>query len=689
MKNFLVLVLLLVLSSNPITAQAKQNKNYNLNQIKKRVPAKNKEGRVIKQPTQKLSSKPKIPTYVAEDDEGKLIKIVDLASSKQWEEAIAVRNSCEDTTQCEFFLKIMKVYYEPNELKLSQINGFFIHNPWMPTDAFASKIESSIDPSGDHNDVVQWFKLRKPTTPNTELLHLNALIGASKLNKDAVDVQERLKLYWVNSDLDLQKEEYFLKKYKQIFTLNDLLTKIDNLIWNRNFQSAELLINILPANYKKKASLKLDLAMSPAKLKSLSTLHEELKSDEFVKYLEIKRNIDNEHEQQALAQLLHVHPSSNYEKWWKLKNVAIRNALREKYFNEAYQLTLNHNLPHGADFAEAEWLGGWIALRFLRKYDSALIHFQSLYDSSKLSNSKSKAAYWLAKTYEALDDTMHRDEWYKAAAHYKGTFYGHLAIANIGTAQVDYFVHDTDYQVGDGNINHENVKKLTYFSYILHKANVKILAAKIIAHIPNLGLKRQELENVALFFVNRNYHPLSVELARVSANKGKSLIKIGYPHDVKVSDHKLPKSVYLGIMRQESNFDKNAVSSAGAKGLMQLMPATFSQTKAKFGSGTAKTDAETNVHIGVKYFDSLHNKFESIPLALAAYNAGPGNVVKWLKTYGDPREFKSHDDFVDWIELIPFNETRNYVKKVLENYIIYDSLVADNHDSQILVSALR
>ncbi|MFI4983663.1 MAG: lytic transglycosylase domain-containing protein [Rickettsiales bacterium] len=689
MNRILVLLLLLIFSASAVAADSKPVDKTKINQIKKRVPIKNAAKQAVDKKVTAKIDKTKAPAYIQEDDEAKLIKIVDYASSKQWGNALALRDSCMNKAQCDFFLKIMKIYFDTSDLKLNQINGFFIHNPWVPTDAFASKIESSIDPSGDYNDTIQWFKLRKPTTDNNRLLYLNALIGAGKVNKDASDAKNMLREYWINSDLEVLKEEYFLKKYKQIFTLQDLLTKIDNLTWNKDYQSAQLLINILPANYQKKPLYKIDLAKSPSKLFTLGILHGDLKDDEFVTYLEVKRNLDNDHEQKALAQLLQVAPTANYEKWWKLKNIAIRNALREKHFYEAYRLTLNHNLPQGSDFAEAEWLGGWIALRFLRNYDSALVHFQTLYDSSKLANSKSKAAYWMAKTYEALDDSEHTSQWYDTAATYKGTFYGHLAIAHTNVDQVDYFAHESDQQPDTEVIHQENVKKLAYFAYILHKANVKVLAAKIIAHIPNLGLKRHDLENVALFYVNRNYHPLSVELARVSANSGKSLIKIGYPYDVRIADNKLPKSIYLGIMRQESNFDKNAVSVAGAKGLMQLMPATYSHMKSKYGSGDAKTEAEANVHIGVKYFDSLYTKFNSIPLALAAYNAGPGNVVKWLKIYGDPREFASHDDVVDWIELIPFNETRNYVKKVMENYIVYDSLVTENHDSKILISALK
>jgi soluble lytic murein transglycosylase len=155
----------------------------------------------------------------------------------------------------------------------------------------------------------------------------------------------------------------------------------------------------------------------------------------------------------------------------------------------------------------------------------------------------------------------------------------------------------------------------------------------------------------------------------------------GWPMPVTVPDGTVPPAVGLGIMRQESSFDISAVSPSGARGLMQLMPGTAQATAHRLGVppslGALTTDAAYNVQLGTSYLRGLIDQFGGVlPLAIAAYNAGPNRVQEWLGDF-DPRAGFGKLDMIDWIELIPFSETRNYVQRVIENIVIYQAKMHD------------
>jgi soluble lytic murein transglycosylase len=628
------------------------------------------------------------------EDEADLLQIVSLGSNQQWFDASEIAKNCKDPKFADSLIQVLKIYYNPQSLPIKEISDFFNENKWVSIEPFNNKIEKSISYDNTPGSVIEWFKDKEPQTNSGKfsLLHAAITVGSTSLTDS--NTKKNIRELWRTTEFDLNTEEYYLKKYKDHLTIEDLLKKIEFLTWNKSYTYANQLLSILPTQYRKVPKARLEIAQSKFSLqRTLSGATEQLMQDDYIKYAIISNLLDNDKESAALHKLLEVKPKAGFDRWWKLKNIAIRNALRDETYDKAYALTVDHNLEYGPDMAEAEWLGGWISLRFLNNPEQAAKRFEILYNNTKLASSKSKGAYWLARSFEAHGDTENANKWYEIASQYKGTFYGHLAIAaKHGDTHYNYFenvAHTTDKR---GNYTHkEHAKKLTYFAYLLHKADVRILANNLIATIADFDLDRSDLEVSALYFTNRKYYPLAVEIAKSSSNKGAPLLREGYPRHIEVSGNNLPKGIYLGIMRQESLFDPHALSPAGARGLMQLMPATASRMAKIIGAPKEAfaSDPSSNVRQGVTYFDQLHKQYGNIPLAIAAYNAGPGNVNKWLTRNGDPR--KSNDPYVmiDWIELIPFNETRNYVKKVLENYVVYDSILDDNHAPKAILSFLE
>ncbi len=624
-------------------------------------------------------------------DEPELLQIIKLASNQQWFEASEIAEKCKDPKYANSIIQVLKIYYNPQALPIKEIADFFHENKWLSPEPFTTKIEKSISYDNTPGSVLEWFKVREPQTNSGKfsLLHASLTLGAASLNDQ--NTKKNLRDLWKSTEFDLNTEEYFLKKYKDHLTIEDLLSKIEFLTWNKSYTYAEQLLGILPTQYKKLPRIRLDVAKSKFSLdRTLKNIDEKSTKDDYIQYILISNLLEHDKDTAALNKLVHIKPKAGFEKWWKLKNIAIRNALRDGQYQEAYILTADHNLDYGPDLAEAEWLGGWISLRFLNNPEQAIKRFDTLYNNTKLSSSKSKGAYWLARSFEALGDTTRSNEWYQSASNYKGTFYGHLAIAALhGSTKHDYFENLAAESKKPNNYEHKELaKKLTYFAYLLHKSDIKLLANSLVATLADFDLDRNDLEISALYFTNRKYYPFAVEIAKSTSNKGAPLIREGYPKHIELSDNALPKGLYLGLIRQESMFDPNALSPAGAHGLMQLMPATASRIAKMIGI-PKPTDPASNVRTGVAYFDQLYNQYENLPLAIAAYNAGPGNVNKWLVRNGDPRN--SHDAYamIDWIELIPFNETRNYVKKVLENYVVYDSILDDNHAPNAMISYLE
>ncbi len=596
-----------------------------------------------------------------------------------------------DPAYAKAVIEVLKLYNAPSAIPPSKALTLLSNYSWIPSEIFLSKIEASINHTTAPEEVKLWFSHRKPGNNRGKFLSMHAAIKLKEINIANKEVASKFRELWRSTELNMAMEEYIISEYKSIFTIDDLLRKIDLLIWNQSLISAQKFVDLLPASYQGTFKIKLDVAKNP-KLARKYINYPVTKKDEFIKYLYIKDELVDKIKLDTLKFLINHRSHTNCKKWWKLKNLAFREAITNKNYDIAYSLIQNHYMKSGSEFADATWYAGWVALEFLKKPDKAIWHFLSMYEGVKLSNSKSKAAYWLACSYKASKNLAKTKLWYQKAASYPSTFYGQLALAEIkGNSKYNYFdSYKENTKITSTNADKDKIKKITLLSYYLFKANYKLLAYNILEHIPALKLDRIELEAAAFFFNKRNLNPLAVELGKSSANRSFIIIKEAYPTHIKITNTALPKALYLSIIRQESNFDTNATSSAGAIGLMQLMPATA--TKLAYTLNLAQDayiyDPDANVKKGATYLDQLYLKYNNIILTITAYNAGPGNVNKWLTLIGDPRQMTLNEK-INWIESIPFAETRNYVKKILENMVIYDSMLNSHHNARSIIKFLE
>ena len=325
---------------------------------------------------------------------------------------------------------------------------------------------------------------------------------------------------------------------------------------------------------------------------------------------------------------------------------------------------------------DAAFLAGFIALRRLNDPVTAAMHFRVLAGLSKAAITQARAGYWLGRTADALHDPAAARAAYTQAAAWTTTYYGQLAARALGDSNAQLGVrirgkHDPAWDP-DRALAFAGQEQLRAAALLFSWGEPR-RARVFILRLDELARDDVARTLAARMAVGFDLPDLAVAIARRAGRDGMMLPEAGWPTPVDPPAAILEPAVALAIMRQESNFDPAAASPAGARGLMQLMPATAAFVARRLNAA-ANTDALTtdpayNMRLGTTYLSTLLTRFGgALPLAAAGYNAGPGRVADWLTANGDPA---AGPDMIDWIELIPFAETRNYVQRVIENVAIY------------------
>ncbi len=362
------------------------------------------------------------------------------------------------------------------------------------------------------------------------------------------------------------------------------------------------------------------------------------------------------------------------ERWADERKAFVRGALKDGDSRRAYVLAAGNGLSEGIDFAELEWLAGWLALRKLNEPQKAFGHFKRLHDGVVTPVSRSRAAFWAGEASARMGQTEQAIQWHRRAAEYPSAFYGQLSAKRLHgnlshgvpariEARGGPCVTDRSVDVGSAlAAGGAIVQARLFFYHALEKCGTPNEAKALGLHAEGLGAFR-----------------ISVGLGSKLRRKGIFIPEISHPilslpRQGCEGEDAPERALTLAVARQESGFDPKARSRSGARGVMQVMPGTGKITARAAGLSYSlsrlSTDRDYNARIGQCYLAQLLERFDgSYPLAIAGYNAGPGRVSRWLEEFGDPRE--GEIDLIDWIERIPFRETRNYVQRVLEGMNIY------------------
>ena len=364
------------------------------------------------------------------------------------------------------------------------------------------------------------------------------------------------------------------------------------------------------------------------------------------------------------------------DKWWKERSIIARSLIYKKKFTTAYRLTSRHGLKEGSEFAEAEWMSGWISLSFLNDPVLAVDHFSNFYNNVGYPISLSRGAYWLGRSYEKLGNIDESKKWYKESAKYLTTYYGQLSHLKISPNEP--IILDDLMDVDKTFTEDFYKKELVKVVYLLDELNKDKYTKHILRYLANENIDQGSEVLAAKLATDIGRFDFAIQVSKIASYQKRFHNKYNYPiisTPKMINKRKIPEAAFiLSIIRQESEFDTSANSSAGAKGLMQLMTYTAKtvakQAKMTYSKSRLTKDPEYNINLGSYYIAGLILEYDgAYPFAIAAYNAGPKRVKYWKKINKNPQ--KGQIDYVDWIELIKFKETRNYVQRVLENYNVY------------------
>lgn len=354
--------------------------------------------------------------------------------------------------------------------------------------------------------------------------------------------------------------------------------------------------------------------------------------------------------------------------FWDERNVLARRRLRQGDAKGAYALAAGHAQTATEQVADAEFLAGFIALRRLSDPAQAGVHFQRLAAQSKAAITQGRAHYWLGRAGGGVAE-------YRQAAAFPNTFYGQLALLALGEDPGPRIRerHDAPADAATAlDLAGREVARAA--AYLVGWSEMR-RAQAFLLRLDDISPAPADRALVARLALGFGQPETAISLARRAGRDGLVQLDTGWPEAAAIpQDVGLDRALALGIIRQESSFDTTTISPVGARGLMQLMPGTAAQVARQIGVAAPLpalvNDPALNIRLGSVYLKGLLDQFGGVvPFAVAGYNAGPGRVGEWVGQNGDPRA--ADGDMLDWIELIPFNETRNYVQRVIENQVIY------------------
>ncbi len=539
---------------------------------------------------------------------------------------------------------------------------------WPEPEVLRRQAEERIGPETPAAEVVRYFTAFPPLTSTGHMRRLEAASTAAPN-----DVARFARDTWQNATLRNSDENDFLNRYAQLLTGPDQVARFDRILREGRHQVARDLVPKLPPDYQPVANARLAMATRAADTATLlralppARLNDPTLRFERMQWIRRTGTLD-----EAKAALAGPIPNQN-DAWWNERNLVVRALLDADRPADAYAVATGHGLTKGVSFAEGEFLAGWIALRQLKKPAVALKHFSTLYDGVSTDISKSRGAYWLARTYEAANQTKDASDWYARAAGYGQTFYGQLAARKLQGVSpklpVDPVPTAADKQALAGR---ELASIARYLGQVEEYDRARPFLLRLARSVTSPG----EVALLAQLSLDLKRPDVGLTVARRGAENGVVLFNAAFPIVDLGATGSIERALALALAKQESSFNAGAVSTSNALGLMQLLPTTArdvaGRLKVPFIESKLTRDPAYNVQLGSQYLAEMLQRFGgSYELALAAYNAGPNRVARWIEAGGDPRTARI--DMVDWIEMMPFRETRNYVQRIMEAVTVYRS----------------
>ncbi|WP_411818567.1 transglycosylase SLT domain-containing protein [Hyphococcus sp. DH-69] len=622
------------------------------------------------------------PTYISLADKKRLIAVKEALKSRDFATGKALADLVEDPIARELGRWMYFMAQDPN-VDFNAADRFLDANPdWPALTRIHAYVEKHIPNDASAHDVLAFFDTREPVTGKGKIQLVRALFAVG----DKTGGEHFLRNAWINDTFTVSEERQILSTYKSRLSKEDHAARVDRLLWDRQVTNARRIFRELDSKERRKAEARAALLMAASSApKMYNALPEEAQLDSGVLHAAVRhfRRRGDEQYAIALAAKAPTDPSvvRNGGRWWDERQLLMRWALKNGRFSDAYSLAAAHGLEDGGDFAEAEFYAGWIALRFLDAPDRAESHFLALASAVGSPISVSRAYYWLGRAAKAQGNDIRAHNYFVEAAKHYYSYYGQLAAEEVGGAL--------------SNAKFSPPTETTHTDRALFASRPTVAALRILTdldfeyefmvfsyHVDDQLERPGEYLEFAKLTDGEGAPHLTVRAGKVGIQRGAFAPEVAYPLVFVPDEAKryVAPEIILGLSRQESEFNPRAYSRAGARGVMQIIPSTAQITARKEGLTYSRSalldDPVYNMTIGSAHLSHLIDRFDgSLIMTLAGYNAGAARVDRWVQEYGDPR---SPDvDPLDWVELIPFSETRNYVQRVLENVQVYRGRIGD------------
>ncbi len=536
----------------------------------------------------------------------------------------------------------------------------------------------------NQDQMIQWFKTHPPLQLNAKLALAKAYLKQQQPNK-ATQIYLSV---WHAFPMSVNEQKAFIKKHKPLLKQEDYVKRIQYLLWKNAYRYRSQIYHLMGyLNFSQKQYFRTCLEFTrnkkTAKIR-YSTLSAQLKNNpellffygkwlrkqkEFVKAAHILKGL-------TLKDLEFHHFQKQAQKAFFIeRKLLTRSLIKEQEYELSYQVISHYDKTNASVLfrSEAEWLSGWLSLRFLNQPERAKLHFINFIEIVRLPISKSRGYYWLGRTYEALNNPVKRDHAYQQAAAYPTSFYGQIASEALNLK----IKLDTSIPARLASSSEFYSLPLVKALLISTELETLPLTRKLFYTLAHQLTSDQDIRLLYELAQTHAWYDIAIRITKIARKKNDFYPSQSHPLIPYFNQKDLDKdaSLLLSIARQESEFNPIIISHAGARGIMQLMPSTAKRTAQKYQIRYKRRwlteDPYYNINLGFKHLQDLNFEFQtSYPLMIAAYNAGSRNVKKWLETFGNPGT--NTYAIIDWIESIPFSETRNYVQRVMENMNVYE-----------------
>ncbi len=553
---------------------------------------------------------------------------------------------------------------------------FLDRRPDWPGQAFLRRKSEPSFTNADPQRALKFYSEHPAQTAEGALNYATALITTGKRGEGEAE----LVVAWRTMPMGSGLQKIYLQNYSKLLKPHHA-ARLDRMLWEGHKISSKQMLSFVSSDQRKLAEARLGLQnMSPGVDRLIEAIPDSLSDapglafDRFV--WRDRKEFDESAVDLMLARSTSPKALGEPDKWGPRRRRLARLEMRQGNDKRAYRVAARHHMTPemGYAYADLEWLAGFIALRKLADPATAAKHFERFEAAVASPISKGRAGYWLGRAYAAQGNTDKAQAGYASGAEYQTSFYGLLAAEQIGRpfdaalanppqnppwTQAE-FTTSSVYQAGR----------------LLLQANELNLAERFFTHLTE-GLDSVQAAQLGDMAIELGQSHLAVMIAKRAARTGVVLPAAYYPvHSVAKLQLPMAKEMTLAIARRESEFDHIVISGAGARGLMQVMPATAQLVAKDLGilgahqTGRLTSDWKYNAKLGANYLAGLSAEFVgNVVMMSAGYNAGPKRPIRWMGLFGDPRT--GSPDMIDWIEHIPFNETRNYVMRVTESLPVY------------------